>query len=91
MAFVSDQYAASMFCRMQFQFACGFPDKTVIPIIVDCDDRDGANAIPSWKSSVIGMSLDVDKDRYQVFDLSNVDSDNKFRDMISQIMIAVNK
>lgn len=88
-AFVSDQYAASMFCRMQFQFACGFPDKIVIPIIVDCSTN-GATATPSWRSSVIGMSLDVDKERYQVFDLSTVDSDSKYKDMVGQISMAVN-
>lgn len=90
-AFVSDHYAASMFCRMQFQFACGFTDKTIILFIVNGGCNNGAAASPSWRSSVIGMSIDADKDRYQLFDLSTVDSEIKYKDMISQILISIKK
>ena len=94
MAFVSDQYAASMFCRMQFQFACGFAEKIVIPIIVGGgegnDGGDGAGAVTSsWKSSVIGMTVDGDKERFQVFDMSTVDSDIEYSAAVGQILIAV--
>ena len=102
MAFISDRYANSMFCRMQFQFACGLPNKIVIPVIVGSGDssRDGGDVCnptssdrsgvgtPAWKSSIVGMSIDADKERFKMFDLTKVTSESDYDRLIQQIIEA---
>jgi len=75
---VSDQYAASIFCRMQFQYASGIPEKKVVPIIVGTGDQ--------WKTSVIGLAMQKNKEKYEPINLQSADSDSSFEKLLNQII-----
>lgn len=78
--FVSNEYANSPNCRMEFQFAMKSLNKPIIPIIVgDGDD---------WKTSVIG-ALVTGSDRDPI-DLQNINNQQVFNQRIEELISEIN-
>ena len=73
---VSDQYAASIFCRMQFQYASGLPGKKIVPLIVGTGD--------DWKTSVIGLA--IEREKYEPISLQLANSDSDFEKLLDNIV-----
>ena len=82
-AFVSSDYAASVNCRMEFQFALKSLNKKVIPVIVGTGDE--------WRETVVGTLLDSGEQEVINFQNTNDEYDfaskiKKLKEKLSEIL-----
>ena len=78
---ISDQYAKSGNCIMEFQFALKSINKPVVPIVVGSGD--------DWRSTVIGILLSSrDKDPVN---LQQINEESEIEKMVSQILLDIDK
>ena len=76
-ACISNEYAANVFCRMQFQYACQALNKPVIAIVV-------GSAGNSWEETVIGIMLK--KSNAKVYDLRAVKSNRELEKVLDDVI-----
>lgn len=80
LVFVSDDYAANVFCQMQFQYACKTLNKHVVPVIVGKSGKD------EWKKTIVGMLLKSNDDRFKVHDFRDIHREAKFQNKMKDVI-----
>ena len=76
-ACVSDQYANSVNCRMEFQFAFRSLQKPVLPLVVGTGSE--------WNKSVVGIMISVDE-QLQPISLQELGTESDFKSVIERIV-----
>uniref|UniRef100_A0A7M5UQ35 C2H2-type domain-containing protein n=1 Tax=Clytia hemisphaerica TaxID=252671 RepID=A0A7M5UQ35_9CNID len=76
-AFISDEYANSVNCRMEFQFAFRTIQKPILPVVVGTGEK--------WKQSVVGIMIGVN-DGLEPISLQEIKSNEDFDQSLNSIM-----
>lgn len=76
-ACVSDQYANSVNCRMEFQFAFRSLQRPVLPLVVGTGSE--------WNKTVVGIMIGVD-DQLQPINLQDLNTESDFKTVIAGVI-----
>ena len=79
-ACISDEYANSVNCRMEFQFACKTLEKPILPLIVGTGNN--------WQETVVGMLIKVNT-QFQPIDLRHLNTESDLSTSTEKILESV--